>query len=365
MTDATDRDRGRSNAPDGSVRTPTVAVPGLGPASPPAERGAEPSEPGRDSEAAGPEGGIRPPEQGEWCRNCDTKLVGPYCAACGQRADEYSVSLAVLARDAADEYLSFDSRLFRTLVALVFRPGYLTRQYLVGRRARYVRPLRLYIVASLLFFLAFSFFGGGFRPNIQIGDSPPPGERVRASGTAASIDSLSAAERAEITDAVTRDLSRSLPGVQTIGILGFEVDPQERVERLASLGVAGFLDAFAASAERYLPRMMFLLLPFFALILKILYVRRRWYYAEHFIFALHIHAFVFALFLMMLAMPSGLPPTWMMVGWGMLYVLLAMRRVYRQGWIRTGLKYMMLAGAYSVALFFTFLSLVVATALVA
>jgi len=111
--------------------------------------------------------------------------------------------------------------------------------------------------------------------------------------------------------------------------------------------------------------MMFLLLPFFALILKILYVRRRWYYAEHFIFALHIHAFVFALFLMMLAMPSGLPPTWMLVLWGMVYVLLAMRRVYQQGWIRTGLKYTMLAGAYSVALFFTFLSLVVATALVA
>jgi|GEM_PF-6582586 len=226
MSDPPERDRSSFSGSRRAIPAPTVAVPGFGPSSAPVEGGAESAEKPPAGEAVAETGtkrGARPPEQGEWCRNCDTKLVGPYCSGCGQRADEYSVSLAVLARDAADEYLSFDSRLLRTIIALVLRPGYLTRQYLIGRRARYVRPLRLYIVASLLFFLSFSFFGGGFRPNIQIGDPPQAGERSGTASTPVPIDSVAAAERAEIADAVARDISRDLTGGQTFRVLGIHV----------------------------------------------------------------------------------------------------------------------------------------------
>jgi hypothetical protein len=324
-----------------------VAVPGLGPSSPPDRPG-----------------GADDPRQGSWCRNCDAKLVGPFCAGCGQRADEYTVSLRVLARDFADEYLSFDSRLFRTVLNLFFRPGYLTRQYLAGRRARYVRPLRLYIVASILFFLSFSLFGGGFRINVE----SPPGETREGAAAVAEEGTLDGGADGEAIarDAMAREILPAVHGLQyTVRILGMEFDAQERAQRLATIGIGGFADAFAQSAERYLPRMMFVLLPIFAFLLKILYVRRRWYYAEHFIFALHIHAFLFALFLMLLVLPSGRPPAGLMVLWGMLYLFLAMRHVYRQSWIKTGLKYMMLTGAYSVALGLTFVSLVVFTALFA
>jgi len=299
---------------------------------------------------------VSPARARSFCMNCDAALMGEFCSGCGQRATQYSVSLGVLARDFADEYLSFDSRLFRTVLNLFFRPGFLTRQYLIGRRARYVAPLRLYIVGSLLFFLAFSVVGSGFRINVA-----PEAEAALRSGAADP-----AAAHPDSIDA--RDAAGDLwPALEAIGgsinMAGVQIDVQERVRRVAALGPQGFFDAFRQGFERYLPRMMFLLLPLFALLLKLLYVRRNWFYAEHFIFALHIHAFFFGLFLLLIVTPDGMRGTNLLVLWGMVYLFLAMRHVYRQGWMKTGIKYMMLTGAYSVALALTFVGLLVATVL--
>jgi hypothetical protein len=305
-----------------------------------------------------------------WCRNCDTGLIGPYCSHCGQRNDEYAVSLHVLARDFADEYLSFDSRLFRTVLNLFFRPGFLTHQYLIGRRERYVRPLRLYIVASLVFFLALSFF----QPLGRVMDAER-GAEMRLSEAfgmltedEAQPTSPTAADTAAVptAPAVT---GTGEPAVRTpdmprmVDIGPWQIDVGARAERLGGMTFEGLAAAFRDSFERYLPRMMFLLLPLFALILKLLYVRRRWYYAEHFIFSLHLHGFFFALFLLLLVLPGGTVLTRVLMLWGLLYLFFAMRHVYRQSWLKTGLKYLMLTAVYSVALLLTFAGLVVTTLL--
>ena len=87
------------------------------------------------------------------CLNCGTRLRGQYCGNCGQRASSRLISLWELMRDAFGDLLELDSRLWRTLIPLLVRPGKLTRDYLEGRRARYMPPFRMYLVLSVIFFV--------------------------------------------------------------------------------------------------------------------------------------------------------------------------------------------------------------------
>ncbi|HKJ20007.1 MAG TPA: DUF3667 domain-containing protein, partial [Woeseiaceae bacterium] len=87
------------------------------------------------------------------CLNCGTELRGQYCGHCGQRARSRLISLWELIQDAFGDLLELDSRLWRTVIPLLVRPGQLTRDYLEGRRARYMPPFRMYLVLSVVFFV--------------------------------------------------------------------------------------------------------------------------------------------------------------------------------------------------------------------
>ena len=88
------------------------------------------------------------------CRNCGANVTGDYCAACGQETQVKLPTARVFLREAMGRYVALDGRLWRTLAALMFRPGFLTREYIVGRRRRYIRPARLFLVLSLALFAA-------------------------------------------------------------------------------------------------------------------------------------------------------------------------------------------------------------------
>lgn len=296
--------------------------------------------------------GVPPPQ----CANCDADLTGPFCARCGQRNTNLAVSIRVLARDFADEYFAVDSRLFRSAIALIFRPGFLTRQYLIGRRERFVRPLRLYLVASLAFFFTFSLFA---RPSLRLGIEAPDAsirqlieqgleqERAQAGLEADTIpvtgvEPAAAAEQTAVGDAADTLSAADRPRPWHISLA-------ERVETLGNMSPRQLGDALVAGFERQLPRTMFVLLPAFALILKLLYVRRHWYYAEHFVFTLHFHAFAFTIFLLLLLLPDGWWTSWLLFCC-VLYLFLAMHRVYRQSVWRTALKFSLLTSLYATLL---------------
>src|SRR6516164_3976428 len=97
------------------------------------------------------------------CDNCGAAVAGRYCAACGQRREAPVHSLWHFSQVAAEDLTHADSRLWRTLGALLFRPGFLTREFLDGRRARYLPPVRLYLVLSVVFFLYASTVHGPLR----------------------------------------------------------------------------------------------------------------------------------------------------------------------------------------------------------
>ncbi len=95
--------------------------------------------------------GVIPPAERR-CQNCQTPMQGPYCFQCGQHEKSSIRHFGLFVRDVIDDVLNLDSRAVRTLKPLLFSPGFLTKEYLQGRRMRYVPPLRLYVIASLVFF---------------------------------------------------------------------------------------------------------------------------------------------------------------------------------------------------------------------
>ena len=118
-------------------------------------------------------GGLSKSEQdgsgeGEPCRNCETLTVGKYCHACGQLAQNFHRPIFGLTAEALGDFFSLDGRIARTIPALLFIPGRVTRHYLDGKRQRYVPPFRLYLLASFIFFLVLFSLGdatGWFQPH--------------------------------------------------------------------------------------------------------------------------------------------------------------------------------------------------------
>ena len=91
------------------------------------------------------------------CENCGAELQGHWCAKCGQPAIEYRRSFRYVVADLLNEFLNWDSKFFTTIALLILKPWRLTNEFLAGKRVRYVNPLRLYLLASILFFFAVNY----------------------------------------------------------------------------------------------------------------------------------------------------------------------------------------------------------------
>ena len=90
----------------------------------------------------------------ESCSNCGKELKEDnYCPECGQQNTTKNVEISMLLRDFVDDFFTLDSRLFKTIVPLLFKPGFLTVEYNSGKRIKYLPPLRMYLVLSILFFI--------------------------------------------------------------------------------------------------------------------------------------------------------------------------------------------------------------------
>src|SRR5881296_1407627 len=91
------------------------------------------------------------------CENCGAHLTGHYCGQCGQAAVDYRRSFRHVIADVLESFLNWDSKFFATIALLIFKPWRLTNEFLAGKRVRYANPLRLYLLASILFFFAVNY----------------------------------------------------------------------------------------------------------------------------------------------------------------------------------------------------------------
>ena len=305
------------------------------------------------------------------CENCGAALTGPYCAQCGQPAVDYRRSFGSLLADAADAFFNLDARFFQSFGLLLFKPWRLTNEFVEGKRARHVHPLRVYLIASVLFFLVINFLSKD--THLEANRSKTH-SNFSLTTTAATPGPLSAS-----TPSADFSLGMSaLPSPTTAPspdedhtFLQFDDDEHESGfgrwlekrarEKVGPTGDRG--DLFLKAIIQNLAPMVLCCIPLFALVLKILYVFKRRYYVEHLIFALHTHAFVFlsTLIIIGLGFLLALKSTALtavvstFLGFAVLIQLLfAIRRVYRQNWFATLFKFALGSLIYLVLLSIAF-----------
>jgi hypothetical protein len=302
------------------------------------------------------------------CDNCGASVPGRYCGTCGQRLEPPIHSLWHFLVIATEDVTHADSRLWRTLWALLFKPGFLTREFLDGRRARYLPPVRLYLVLSVLFFVWFAASGHG------------PDEAHITPDTRAAID------EARRATGGTRDVVILIPGSSargassgtapaaapksTFGGSSLEGDKehcklihyngpwhstiQPLLYRSCVQTAADNGRSLVQSFIHNLPRAMFLFLPLVAAVMMLLYWHPRHYYVEHLLFCVHNHAFAFLVLLLAGVASALLPFAATLIGWLTAcyvawYVFRAMRVVYRADRVRTFAKLAFMSFVYLVA----------------
>ena len=383
------------------------------------------------------------------CENCGAPLAGPYCSQCGQHAVDYRRSLGRVLIDAADSFFNWDTKFFSTIGVLLTKPWQLTNDFNAGRRARYVHPLRLYLLASVAVFLTTRMvhvsdkivLDPKDRAEISaaLGTLTAPDSRL-APDQQAKIDSIreritkangaiNAQERADlkniINDAINAKMKdkmhaterarlkaalamipkvpaaprppggagtdESPPQTPAVPSLAPNVSPpidfqfgdenkpkspfetwlKNKVkEKVGPGGVNSKL--FVATLRDNIPTMMLCCIPLFALLLKLLYIRRHRFYVEHLVYALHIHSFVYlaAVVITFIGISLGywshtvraLVTTMLSIVVAV-QVFLSIRRVYAQGWLKSVVKFVLGGVVYGVILIFAVVVTAVVTVL--
>lgn len=279
------------------------------------------------------------------CRNCHASLQGEYCAQCGQREGHPDLRFSDAAGEIVGDVFSWDSRLWRTLQCLLFRPGFLPAEFMAGRKARYVPPLRLYLVISFLLFLVLS-----LGSEIMVLGGPPDSPEVTGQQMAPTArPGRAELGRAEpgVSEDTEADISFQLGGrteessdsaSATIEVdIADEDSPlwlqelDKRVEDNADKlreDPSALIDVMV----EYLPQMMFLLLPVFALLLKSCYLFCPFHYLQHLVFALYYHSFAYLIYLLgVLVERFNVHFDGLLISLVFIYLPVALWRVYGSG----------------------------------
>jgi hypothetical protein len=304
----------------------------------------------------------------EACLNCGALLNGQYCAHCGQRARTRLISIWELVRDAVGDLFELDSRLWQTLIPLTVRPGRLTREYLLGRRARFMPPFRTYLVLSLGFFLV-AFFDPGEQLGLLL-DPVSTTQTERQADIRRQVAEDLEAEGVPVPEGLVPQESEddSSNGINVSCEIEDFSDlelpqwlaqrlPPDRLMEICDRVTADNGRAFVRQLVDNIPASLFILLPLMALVLKMLYPLSKRYYAEHLLFVVHFHAFLFLIltleilftrFVQLVRLPEVLGDltVWAVVIYIPVYLYKSLRRVYEQGRAITILKFLLLVMAY-------------------
>jgi hypothetical protein len=317
------------------------------------------------------------------CLNCGTETTGRYCPACGQQNIEPKQSVWHLITHFFSDITHFDGKFFVTVKDLFAKPGFLSREYMVGRRASYLDPIRMYIFTSAIFFLIFFSMINlkDVHFNSKLKDMPKDSLKKELLAEAKNADDSARAlklekslnvipevndtskedgnvnfnvERSEFSTVASYDSAqKKLPAGKRDGwlkrrakIKTIELNERYKTEK-------GNL--FRELINNYIhncPKVLFISLPIFALLLKLLYIRRKqFYYVDHGIFSIHLYIFSFLMLLILFgigALKSASGWSWLnwlfavAIIYSFIYYYKAMHRFYGQGRGKTILKYILL-----------------------
>lgn len=291
------------------------------------------------------------------CRNCGTVFQGDYCPACGQSTAEYDRPFLFLLSDFASGVFSFDARLWRSLTALMLRPGLMEADYTDGRRARYVPPFRLYLFVSFFFFLLLTTVtdrmleeNRSYLSSLAIGEEDgeafirvPDGAVVTDSGDDRIFPVMN--ENAEMARAGADTASSNVT-------VSFRNSDEQKVRDILANP-----DRYAGRFFRYFTWSLFILMPLYGSLLWLFFRGTRRYYLPHFLLSMNQHLTAFVVFSLMM-LPQLIWPQREM-GWeGYLnlaipvYHVIGAKRLYGRKWGTTLMRLLCVQAIYLVLTLF-------------
>jgi hypothetical protein len=312
------------------------------------------------------------------CLNCGTLVEERYCSHCGQENLDPTESFSHLFQHFFEDVTHYDSKLFITIKDLLFKPGLLTKEYLAGRRASYLHPIRMYVFVSFLYFLTLLSFNhteekveegitkqATYQTKKEIADNlhamrlthrndtPLINEIIVANG----LDTISTLNHFYIINDKLEEydsIQIKLPESKRTNKLSSWIYQRSK-GKLEHYGEATVPQVIAKTAHN-LPKAMFLLLPLFALLLKLFYNRKKYLYADHAIFSLHFHTAFFLLLLVSTIISKIFPSIdsfnevimWLVF----IYLVFALRNAYHQSLLKSLLKGALLVSAYFICISF-------------
>ncbi|MBC7890482.1 MAG: DUF3667 domain-containing protein [Ferruginibacter sp.] len=325
--------------------------------------------------------------------NCNAQLAGSFCHICGQENIEPKETVWHLITHFFNDITHFDGKFFSTVGLLIRRPGLLPKEYMLGRRASYLNPVRMYIFTSAVFFLIFfsifHFTDKKFEEVLKIENksldeirslSPDSlknftakinnGKSIPAAELGKYLDSIKYKDGFNITSRKYRS-KQEYDSVLKSGVkqhnwlerklIYKEIEANEKYHNNKSQFFTSFMSAFLHS----FPQMLFISLPLFALFLRLLYWRRKeYYYVSHGIFSIHFYIFIFIAMLVIFGLgelKELLHWEWLKFLRGLLgitiffYLYKAMRNFYQQRRAKTIIKFLLLNFLTFIMLAFLFI----------
>ncbi len=311
------------------------------------------------------------------CLNCGTLLIDDYCHHCGQKDIPKRQTLGELLSNFISSFWSYEGKFLRTAQYLITRPGFLAKEYNAGRRESYYHPARMYVFISFVFFLLFFSLSDADEPSNLIkvsGDKEGKGANIQhvdsvmnaISSNDSTLNTVLPGLGDSIKSAVEKkrnngdgkiklspsdydsvreydSAQQALPEGKRDGwltrkftIRGIELNQKYKGN------MQGFAKDFGKAFMENFSKILFFLLPVFALILKLLYIRRDYFYSEHLVFSIYYYNFFYLAgsFFMAFNLFPSLDWVATIIGfWIFVYLLVAMKRMYGQSWRKTIFKY--------------------------
>lgn len=299
------------------------------------------------------------------CLNCGAAVQAAYCQHCGQDTHAHVPGVGEYIHEFVGHYIALESKLWKTLVLLLFKPGRLTRDYIEGKRVRYVLPLRLYLTFSLVLFAVLKMNTHGFnteKPKEPVTAAQQAGQAKQLGKVQADIDAAkkeggaAAAAGMVLAQKAIDTAKRAQPdGEGNTEFLRLDEGDEQRLEAQLGKNLAAKIghfsrlpreeqfEALKSAFFAFGPYAIFAMMPVFALYLKLLYLGSGRLYGEHLLFALHTNAFAFLMLILMIVLPAKVPYLRPALGfWLAFYLPTAMRRVYGGSRTATALRWIVL-----------------------
>ncbi|MCX8492415.1 MAG: DUF3667 domain-containing protein [Cyclobacteriaceae bacterium] len=305
------------------------------------------------------EQGVERKQPNEFCLNCRTKLLDTFCQHCGQKDIPQRQTLGELLTNFISSFWSYEGKFLKTIKFLVIKPGFLATEYNAGKRETYYHPARMYVFISFIFFLLLAVLpSDDLKKSMVNADfSDEEGRQETLSDSATSmVDSIKTVSKKNdnsdftiIGNYKTRKSYDSaqalLPQEKQDGWLMKRLtlrstEINERYKGKSKEFASDFRDAFFDNFSKVL----FWLLPFFALLLKLFYVRRDYFYSEHLVFSIYYYNFFYfagSLQVIVNTIPVLEWASTFIGFWIVLYLFFAMKRMYQQSLSKTITKYIL------------------------